>query len=182
MKPKPKQSSKPPFKQSSKPRRRGFERASGLLQDQIRSVGAARGFAVSRLLTHWAEIVGEETAATALPVKISYGHGGLGATLTVLTTGAMAPMLQADLPRIREKVNACYGYAAISRIRITQSAPTGFAEGKIAFSPAPTAKAAPPDPRIARAAHESARGIDDHELRDAVEALGRNVLSRGVRR
>lgn len=173
---------KPEPKRPFKPRRRGFERASGLLQDQIRSVGATRGFAVSRLLTHWPEIVGQEVAACALPVKIGYGKGGLGATLTVLCTGAMAPMLQADLPRIREKVNACYGYAAISRIRITQSAPTGFAEGKVAFSPAPPDKVAPPDPAVVRAAHKSARGIGDQELRTAIEALGRNVLSRGVRR
>ncbi len=45
------------------PRRmRGFERTSGLLQDRIRKAGETRGFAVARLLTHWAEIVGEEIA------------------------------------------------------------------------------------------------------------------------
>ena len=90
-------------------RKRGFERTSGLLQKQIRKAGEKRGFAVSRLLTHWAEIVGEDTAKVAKPIKVSYGQGGFGATMTILTTGAQAPMLQADLPRIQDRVNACYG-------------------------------------------------------------------------
>jgi len=162
----------------SQRRKRGFERTSGLLQSHVRRVAESRGFAVSRLLTHWAEIVGEETANCALPVKVSYGHGGMGATLTVLTTGAQAPMLQADLPRIREKVNACYGYAAISRIRITQTAPTGFAEGQVAFAPAPAPKPAKVDPEVASFARAAARDIADPDLRTALESLGRNVISR----
>ena len=161
------------------PRRmRGFERTSGLLHSHVRRVAESRGFAVSRLLTHWAEIVGEETANSALPVKISYRHGGIGATLTVLTTGAHAPMLQADLPRIRDKVNACYGYAAISRIRITQTAPSGFAEGQVAFAPAPAPKPAHADPELTSSARAAAQDIADSDLRTALESLGKNVLSR----
>ena len=162
-------------------RKRGFERTSGLLQSQIRRVSESRGFAVSRLLTHWAEIVGEETARVALPVKVSYAQGGFGATLTVLTSGAQAPMLQADLPRIKDKVNACYGYAAIARIRITQTAPTGFSEGQIAFDPAPKPAAVPPDPKITAAARAVAASVDNEDLRSALEALGENILSRSKR-
>jgi hypothetical protein len=163
------------------PRRmRGFERTSGLLQNRIRQAGEKRGFAVARLLTHWAEIVGADTARVARPVKVSYAQGGFGATLTVLTTGSQAPMLQADLPRIKERVNACYGYAAIARIRITQTAPTGFAEGQAGFAPAP--KAAPPaDPETQAAARAAAAPVTDNALRRALEALGENVLSRTKR-
>ncbi len=166
---------------SSKHRMRGFERTSSLLQGQINRLGESRGFAVSRLLTHWADIVGEETARTALPVKVSYAQGGFGATLTVLTTGAQAPLLQAELPKIREKVNACYGYAAISRIHITQTAPTGFAEGQVAFTPAPKAKPGPTDPKVTAKAKDSTQGIDSEPLRSALEELGENVLSRAKR-
>ena len=162
-------------------RKRGFERTSGLLQSQIRRVGESRGFAVSRLLTHWAEIVGEQTAKTAIPVKVSYSQGGMGATLTILTTGAQAPMLQADLPRIKDRVNACYGYGAISRIRITQTAPTGFSEGQIAFDHGPKPAPAPPDPEILAAAKQSAASIQSDDLRTALEALGQNVISRTKR-
>lgn len=159
-------------------RKRGFERASGLLGKQIRKVGESRGFAVSRLLTHWSEIVGQETAESALPIKVSYGRGGLGATLTVLTTGARAPMLQADLPRIQESVNRCYGYAAISRIKITQTAPTGFAEGQIAFSRPETTKITQPSTDAITKAQTAAKGVADEGLRNALEKLGTNIISK----
>jgi hypothetical protein len=174
MAPKPRQDTPPPDR-----RKRGFERAAGLIQPHLRQVGESRGFAVARLLTHWADIVGEETARVARPVKVSYAREGFGATLTVLTTGAAAPMLQAEEPRLRERVNACYGYAAISRIRFTQTAPTGFAEGRVSFA-GPQARPAPaaPAPGTVRAAAETVEGVDDTELRSALEALARNVLSR----
>lgn len=159
-----------------KRRRRGFERASGLLQQKIRDVGEQRGFAVSRLLTHWAEIVGEDTARATRPVKVSYAKGSFGATLTVLTTGAMAPMIEAQLPKIRERVNACYGYAAIARIRLTQTAPTGFHEGAAQFAPAP--KRPEPTPEILDAAKSAAGEITDDGLRLALARLGTNILTK----
>ena len=161
-----------------KRRRRGFEPAAGLLKDRIRQAGESRGFAVARLLTHWAEVVGEEVAAMARPVKVGYGREGFGATLTLLTTGAAAPVLQMQLPKIREKVNACYGYNAISRVVITQTAPVGFAEGQVAFAPAPAAPAPAPDPAVQRRAAALSGDVHDATLRAALEALGEKVLSR----
>lgn len=160
-------------------RMRGFEPASGLVAAPVRAAGEARGFAVARLLTHWAEIVGEETARAARPVRIGYGReGGFGATLTLLTTSAHAPILQMQLPRIRDRVNACYGYAAIARITITQTAPTGFAEGQAEFAAAPRPAAPPPDPAIRAAAVASAGGVKDEDLRHALATLAENILNR----
>lgn len=159
-------------------RGRGFEAAAGLLKDRIRAAGESRGFAVSRLLTHWAEVVGEDIAAIARPVKIGYGREGMGATLTLLTTGSAAPLLQMQLPRIRERVNACYGYNAVSRVSVTQTAPSGFAEGQVAFAPAPRPAALPPDPARQREAARLSGDVQDPALRAALEALGEKVLSR----
>lgn len=167
----------PPKSQGTR-RRRGFERMSGLVHNQIRKVGESRGFSVSRLLTHWADIVGQDCARAALPVKISYSRGGFGATLTVLTTGAHAPMLQADLPKLRDRVNACYGYNAIAHIRITQTAPIGFAEGQVAFSPQEPDEPAAPDAKSVATARQTAHGISDGSLRQALEKLGEKVFTR----
>lgn len=161
-----------------KRRGRGFEPAAGLLKDRIRAAGESRGFAVARLLTHWAEVVGEEIAAMALPVKIGYGREGFGATLTLLTTGAAAPLVQMQLPKIRERVNACYGYNAIARVVVTQTAPTGFAEGRVAFAPAPKPASAAADPAVRREASALSESVHDPALRAALEALGEKVLSR----
>lgn len=157
---------------------RGFKRTDSLLSDQIRRAGESRGFAVTRVLTHWAEIAGPEIAAIARPVKIGYGRGGFGATLTLLTTGANAPMLEMQKDQLRERVNAVYGYNAISRVRITQTAPTGFAEGQAQFDrPAPP-QAPSASPEVTREVAHAAEGVGDAELRAALERLGRNVLSK----
>lgn len=156
---------------------RGFSRAATLMQTRIRKASEERGFAVTRLLTHWAEVVGETTASIATPVNVSYGKGGFGATLTLLTTGAQAPMLEMQKEQIREKVNACYGYRAIARVRITQTAPTGFAEGRAAFTPAPVLPKKP-DPAVQSAAQDLSSSVKDDGLRAALAALGVNVLTK----
>jgi hypothetical protein len=156
---------------------RGFEPAFGLMKDPVRVAGESRGFAVARLLTHWAEVVGEDMARATRPVKVGYGREGFGATLTVLTTGAMAPMIEMQKEQIRARVNAVYGYNAISRITLTQTAPIGFAEGQAEFTPAPrVAKSV--DPAIRAAAAETAAPIHDPGLRAALEALAENILNR----
>lgn len=167
------------------PRRRGGFRHTGMLvADRVRNAGEKRGFAVARLLTHWAEIAGQDIAALARPVKVGYQRDGMGATLTLLTNGASAPLVQMRLPQIRERVNACYGYNAISRIAITQTAPTGFAEGQADFTPAARAGSRAPaaptrDPAVMACAADVASGVRDAGLRNALEALAQNVLSKG---
>ncbi|MEE9453203.1 MAG: DUF721 domain-containing protein [Paracoccaceae bacterium] len=160
-----------------KPKRyaRGFVQTGGLLHRRIRSAGEKRGFAEMRLLTHWVEVVGKSIAAIAQPVKVSYAREGFGATLTVLTDGARAPELQMLLPSLREKVNACYGYNAISRIRITQTAGEGFAEPNATFkheNAAPKTMSAPQ----ANALKSALKPVKDDSLRRALEMLGHNVL------
>jgi hypothetical protein len=157
-------------------RMKGFERAESLIRDRIRAAGESRGFAVARLLTHWEEIAGAGLAPLCRPVKIGYGKGGLGATLTLLASGAVGPVLQMQLPALRERVNACYGYNAISRIQITQTSAEGFAEAQAAYRPRQPTRA--PDAASGRAAETLASGVTDPMLRAALEALGRNVLSR----
>lgn len=157
--------------------RKGFEQTSSLLQSQIRKAGESRGFAVSRVLTHWAEIAGPDIAAMARPVNVSYGRGGFGATLVVLTTGAQAPILEMQKEKLREKVNACYGYAAIRAVRITQTAPSGFSEGQARFGPAPAAPAPRDDARTVELASAAVAPVADPDLRSALERLGRNVLA-----
>lgn len=164
------------------PGTRGFKRTSVLLKDRIRRASESRGFTASRLLTQWEEVAGPDIAAIARPVDVSYARQGFGATLTVLTTGAQAPMLEMQKEKLRERVNAVYGYNAISRIRLTQTAPVGFADGKASFDHRPkvwTARA--PDPKAQVEAADLAAPVSDNTLRDALEALGQNVLSKAKR-
>lgn len=155
--------------------RKGWEPASALLAERIRKAGESRGFAVARLLTHWEEIVGPELAAQTRPVKMGYARDGLGATLTVMAQGAVAPLVEMQKMRIRDRVNACYGYAAVTRIAITQTGAAGFAEPQAPFAAAPPRA---PDPAVQAMARESAGDVKDEGLRLALERLGTHILSR----
>lgn len=160
---------------SSKNRRAGFRRTSALVEQKLRNAGESRGFAVTRLLTHWADIVGPDVAQVCTPVKVTYAQKGFGATLVILTTGAQAQMLEMQLPQLREKVNACYGYNAISRVRITQTAPIGFAEGQAQFVHKPKA-VEQPTPELAAKADAMSAEIQDEGLRQALASFGENIL------
>ncbi|PSL21331.1 DUF721 domain-containing protein [Shimia abyssi] len=157
---------------------KGFKRTSSLLRDRIRSAGESRGFAVSRVITHWGEIVGEDIAKICKPVDVKYGRQGFGATLTVLTTGAQAPMLEMQKETLRARVNAAYGYNAIARLRFTQTAPTGFAEGQANFAPKPKAEKSGPDPEVQEQAAKVAAPVGDPDLRAALERLAGNVMTK----
>ncbi len=148
------------------------------MSDRVSNAGEARGFAVSRLLTHWSEVAGPDIATVCRPVDITYGRS-FGATLTLLTTGAEAPMLDMQKDTIIKRVNACYGYAAIRKVRITQTAATGFSDGRAVFDPAPKNKAAPQP--ITQKAVDATTGVGNNELREALARLGTNVISKSNR-
>jgi len=162
---------------------RGFEAAAQLVAPRVKAVGERRGFAAARLLTHWPEVVGAEIAAHTRPVRISHGKG-FGATLTLLVAGARAPLVNMQLEQIRERVNACYGFNAVSRILLTQTAPVGFdaaergfAEGQAEFAAAPR-RALPPDPERVAQAEGIASGFDNPALSAAMRLMALNILSR----
>jgi hypothetical protein len=159
---------------------RGFEPAAGLLREPIRKAGESRGFAITRLLTHWPEIAGRDLAGLCRPVKVSYGQGGLGATLSVLASGAAAPLVQMQLPMLKERVNACYGYAAIARIKVTQTSAQGFADAQTAFTgPSNIATPSPQTLLKARQVVDTLTdGVGDSSLKSALERLAENVLTR----
>ncbi|KUF10993.1 DUF721 domain-containing protein [Pseudoponticoccus marisrubri] len=157
----------------------GFARTSKLLEKRIRNASESRGFAQSRVLTHWEEVAGAEIAAIARPVEVSYARGGFGATLTVLTTGANAPVLDMQREQLRDRINAVYGYNAIARIRVTQTAASGFAEGQVDFVHRKTPEQpAEPSPEVQARARDVADGVGDPTLRAALERLAANVISK----
>ncbi len=156
-----------------------LSQAGTLVRGQIRDAASSRGFAQSKVLTHWAEIAGPEFAQIARPIEVSYGRGGFGATLLVLTTGAYAPVLEMQKEQLRARVNSSYGYNAISRIRITQTAPQGFAEGRVEFTPKSQSwEPKPPSAEACARAAQDTKDVADDGLRAALERLGAHILSK----
>jgi hypothetical protein len=162
----------------------------------VEEVAQTRGFSEPDVLLRWEEIAGAELAACCRPVKVSYARRyAMGARLLVEADGARALEVEHLAPRIVERVNAHYGYRAISEIKVTQSAGRrGMAEGAVGFdlSGAPGARRgdppwrgeardpAPVTPEAARQAETLTQGIRNPELRAALAEMGAYVLSRNA--
>ena len=160
--------------QNNKRRKRGFKSASSLLQKQIQKASETRGFAVSKLLTNWTEIIGTDLAKIAKPVKVNYGREGLGAGLVLLTNGANAPIVQAQSKQIIDRVNGVYGYNAISRVRITQIDPNELIDEKDEVS----ISLVKPSELDKKKAKDEVNGIKDNILNEALWLLGANIISK----
>lgn len=164
---------KPANAYAPKRKSRGLVQTGSILAKQIRKISEKRGFVETRLLIHWAEIVGDTIAKIAHPVKVNYQREGLGATLTILTTGANAPILQMQLPSIIARVNACYGYSAISKIRITQTSPHGFGKTQKTNDAPKPAKILSAE--VVKDIDTTVENVSNQDLKDALATLGRNI-------
>lgn len=153
-------------------RARGFVRAGGLIEAQMSRAAGQRGFAQARLRALWPDIAGPEFATISAPVKLTRARGPAGGLLTLAVEGAHAPQIQMLIPLLRDRVNAALGPGTVGRIQLTHG-PTGFAEPRARFAPAPDRPA--PDLGETEATLSS---IGDGELRSALQTLARNVLLR----
>jgi len=152
---------------------RGFVKAGGLIEPQLRTAAARRAYAQARLRALWPEIAGPEFAAICAPLKLARARGPSGGLLILAVDGPHAPQLQLLLPLLRERVNAALGPGTVGRIQLTHG-PGDFAEPTHARSgPAPRRE----PPELGRHGG-TISSIGDGELRAALETLARNVLSR----
>jgi hypothetical protein len=153
-------------------RARGFVRAGGLIETQMRTAAARRGFAQAQLSALWPDIAGPELAGICAPLKLTRARGPAGGLLTLAVSGAHAPQIQMLIPFLRDRVNAALGPGTVGRIQLTHGR-TGFAEPRPAFRAAP--EGPPPDLGPVTGTLSS---IGDGELRSALETLARNVVIR----
>lgn len=166
----------------------GFAPGANGLKTPLGEVAAQYGFAEPAVLLHWAEIVGQRLATLCRPLRVQHGRGkDLARVLVVAAEGPAAVEIEYRADEIVSRVNAHYGYGAVTRIAITQAmgAAGGMAEAAAPFAHAPGAPratrgepAARRTPRpVARAEAERATaGIEDPGLRDALASFGAYVL------
>lgn len=94
-------------------------------RDLTRAVFARHGFAYGELLAQWPEVVGRDLAQFCEPERLRWPRGQensaqkLGGVLTIRAVPGRALDVEYDTPRIIERINSFYGYAAVSEIRIT---------------------------------------------------------------
>lgn len=131
-----------------------------------------RGFVESAIVHRWSGIVGEEVAGWCAPDRVAFPRDRrVGATLHLVVPGARALELQHLEPVLLERINTVFGYDAVTRIAIRQG-------------PLPEPRSKPrPEPRPLDQIEEGwisdqVANFQDQDLKNALQALGRAVLSR----
>ncbi len=132
-----------------------------------------KGYALAQLLTDWASIVGPTLAASAAPIRLVKSREAEdGAVLEIRVEGAAALELQHNEPRVIERINAHFGYAAVKRLKLRQ--------GPVGISGAGGSATVPSIRRIGAAEERSLfrqlEQVSDESLRDALAGLGRTVI------
>ncbi len=136
------------------PKSRKAKRVGEFVPKVMRPAFEKFGFPAAAILTEWSAIAGTDLAAFTAPERLKWPrkeHGEddtgqqKGATLVLRVSGARALEVDHMRPRIIERINASFGYRAISEIRLIQAPiPT-----KSAKKPPKTDTSAPGDPLLA---------------------------------
>lgn len=143
------------------------------------------GFSAATLVTDWATIVGAELAGFTAPERLRWPHqpqlrddedAGTapkrrGATLVVSVEPARALDIQYRRAQITERINAFFGYAAISELRIEQRPRRETRAAPIA-APGPKAEPAP----------REVLAVEDEALRAALTRLSAGMRARAAGR
>ena len=155
-------------------RRRGAVPLSELVGRLVAPMAATRSFAKSELTAAWPEIVGTRFAAFCQPEKLVWPKGpdseNRPALLVVRVHGPRAIYLQHEAGQIIERANAFLGYRAIGQLKVVQ----GAIEAKEPPPPREPPRVSVADENRLAAAVE---GIGSDGLREALQRLGRGVLS-----
>ena len=111
--------SKPPKTRTNK-----MKRLSTMIDPIIAPSAKARGFAIGRIVSHWHDIVGD-MSSWCRPDAVSFPRDSrTDGTLRLQIESGRGPQAQAMSDVIIERVNANFGYRAISRISLVQTLST----------------------------------------------------------
>lgn len=102
-------------------RKKQMTRLSKLVDPMIEPSARARGFVLSRLISEWQQIVGD-MATWCQPVEMKFSKGEtINGSLKLAIASGRGPEASLQTQNIISRVNAAFGYAAISRITLVQN-------------------------------------------------------------
>ena len=98
-----------------------MRRLSTMIGPMVATSARERGFAISRIISHWNDIVGS-LSEWCRPTDIHFPRGSRNnGTLKIQIASGRGPQAQAMTKQIIDAVNASFGYRAVDRITIVQS-------------------------------------------------------------
>ena len=138
----------------------GARQVGALIPALVRPAFRRRSPATAQVLADWVAIVGPAIAAVTVPRKLFAG------TLAIGCSGPMALELQHLSGELISRINLYLGQVAVTRLRFVQ-------DHLAVVKPRPS-----PRPQAVAEARAAVAGLPKDDLRDALEALGRAVLTR----
>jgi hypothetical protein len=136
---------------------------SALLPRLTRPAFRRRSPATTQVLTDWSAIVGPAIAAVTTPRRLSSG------TLTIACAGPIAMELQYMTTELTARINAHLGSQVVNSLRFVQTT---------TLAPPVTPPPVPPDPAALALIDAAVAAMPQGELRTALAALGRAMVSR----
>lgn len=161
--------------------------------DLTQKVFQKHGFSSVALIAEWSDIVGPTLAQRCLPERLKWprannptaaqDHDGdapkqtraPGATLILRTDAAYALEIEYESGQIIERINAYFGYRAITALKIVQG-PLAHAD-EAAAPVTPRRRMRPADPAIVQSVDRAISGIEDAGLKAALSAMRQSVLA-----
>jgi len=142
---------------------------AALIGKAIDPVVRKRGLARTDIVAWWPDIVGPAYAEATVPDRIRWPKDGSPAVLFIRCDPALALPLEYEREAVRQRLNGFLGFPAVGEVRILQHPLRHAADEK---KPQPE-----PDPQRIRELSDRL-GEMDQPLRDALMALGRNIIAR----
>ncbi len=129
---------------------------------------------LGRLVTHWKDIVGQDLADRAQPVKIHYrkvpGSKTAEATLEVASSTAEATLLHYRKELILERINQIFGERIVTALRFVPLAANAPRHTQ------PKSIKKPVSMKDRQELSNILESIDDPELKERLERLGTSIL------
>lgn len=157
----------PPPPRAYVPRSYAPKPLADLIDGTIAESCRRRGLASVEIVTRWAEIIGEDMAARALPIKLAWPSRPESAepgVLHVRVEGGYAIELQHLAPVVVERVNRYFGWRCIGRLALRQ--------GPVARMRAPTRPPTEPEAAERDAVANRLGTFEDPALAAALARLG----------
>ena len=151
------------------PSRPAAKPVAELIGATLDPIARKRGLARAELLSWWPDIVGAAYAGRTAPERIRWPRDGDAATLFVRCDPSLSLQFAHETDRVRERVNAYFGYPAVGAVRVVQKA-VGL-EGR---------RQPPTVASSDQSRQETERRIDRVEgpLRNSLRALARGIIAR----
>lgn len=151
-------------------RKKRMTRLAGMIDGMVAPSVQKRGFIISRLVSQWPMIAGD-MAAWSRPSQMNLSRDGGGTLKLAIASGYGPIALQMKQPII-ERVNATFGYRAISDVVFIQTLPPPRPQAALTPQGNTGESASVTDPKQVWELDAKLEKVTSPELRAALRRLG----------